>query len=125
LKQNTRIEDNATLKKKNTIQWCYFLDYYGMKDIHPYLILQLQEEEWLVLQYRVLWRGGAGVIPSIGAANLELFETFKCMAHSLLRVNPLLFFFLGGGFGFTIYSWTPQKFFQILSFIAVFDFLMH
>jgi len=71
-----------------------------MKDIHPYLILQLQEEEWLVLQYRVLWRGGAGVIPSIGAANLELFETFKCMAHSLLRVNPLLFFFfffLGGG----------------------------
>jgi hypothetical protein len=99
LKQNTRIEDNATLKKKNTIQWCYFLDYYGMKDIHPYLILQLQEEEWLVLQYRVLWRGGAGVIPSIGAANLELFETFKCMAHSLLRVNPLLFFFFffGGG----------------------------
>ena len=41
----------------------------------------------------------AGVIPSIGAANLELFETFKCMAHSLLRVNPplfFLFFFWGG-----------------------------
>lgn len=98
MKQNTRVEDNATLKKKNTILWCYFLDYYGMKDIHPYLILQLQEEEWLVLQYRVLWRGGAGVIPSIGAANLELFETFKCMAHSLREPSTLFFFFffLGG-----------------------------